>query len=243
MLHVSPPIPVEPAPRERVEAASFVLTLRARGVRDTVVLGAMERVPRDLFAPRRFADLARSDIALPLPYGQTMTAPSVVAAMLVALGLEPGQRVLEIGTGSGYATALLARLGCRVHTIERHAPLAEEAGARLAVAGIIGSVDLEIGDGLAPALTGARFDRILVNGAVAALPTAVTSLLAPGGRLVGAILVAGLPRLVRAERSYQGALTQELGSALRVTSLANAPAGSLQRGAEGSIRSSRATLA
>jgi protein-L-isoaspartate(D-aspartate) O-methyltransferase len=243
MLHVSPPVPVEPAPRERVEAASFVLTLRARGVRDKTVLGAMERVPRDLFAPRRFADLARSDIALPLPCGQTMTAPSVVAAILVALGVEPGQRVLEIGTGSGYTTALLARLGCRIHTVERYAPLAEEAGARLAAAGTIGSIDVEIGDGLAPSATGARFDRILVNGAVAALPPAVTALLAPGGRLVGAILVEGLPRLVRAERSYQGTLSQELGSALRLTSLSNAEAGSLQRVAGASIRSSRATLA
>ena len=212
------------APRAAVEAASFILGLRARGVRDTAVLGAMERVPRELFAPRRFADLARTDIALPLPCGQTMTAPSVVAAMLVALGAEPGHRVLEIGTGSGYATALLARLGCRVVTVERYAPLAEEARARLAVAGTVGSVALETGDGLAPAPSGARFDRILVNGTAPALPPAVTSLLAAGGRLVGAITVDKLPRLLRVERSHQGSLSHEVGAVLRLSSLATPPA-------------------
>src|SRR5215211_5792215 len=188
-MQLSPPLNDREAPREAVDAASFVLSLRARGIRDTAVLGAMERVRRDLFAPRRFADLARTDVSLPLPFGQTMTAPSAVATMLVALAAEPGQRVLEIGTGSGYVTALLARLGCRVHSIERCAPLAEEAGARLASADTVGSIALEIGDGLAPNLDGARFDRILVNGAARSLPPALTSLLAPGGRLVGALMV------------------------------------------------------
>src|SRR3954471_12023538 len=114
------------ASREAVEAASFVMTLRARGVRDTAVLGAMERVRRELFAPRRFSDLARTDVSLPLPYGQTMTAPSTVATMLIALNLQAGHRVLEIGTGSGYVTALLARIGGRLTSIERYGALAEE---------------------------------------------------------------------------------------------------------------------
>src|SRR4051795_12809209 len=109
------------AETQAVETAAFVLALRARGVRNTAVLGAMERARRELFAPRRFADLARTDVALPLPCGQTMTAPSVVAAMLVALGAESGGRALEIGTGSGWVTAALVKLGCRVHTVERYA--------------------------------------------------------------------------------------------------------------------------
>jgi len=117
----------EPARAER--DAAFVMSLRSRGVRDLAVLGAMERVPRDFFAPRRFTDLARADIALPLDYGQTMTAPSVVAAMLVALDLRAGDEVLEIGTGSGYVSGLLAQLGARVRTVERYAPLAESAAA------------------------------------------------------------------------------------------------------------------
>src|SRR5215217_5580842 len=126
---------LEAAP-EAVEAAAFVMALRARGIRDTGVLGAMERVPRELFAPRRFADLSRTDVSLPLPCGQTMTAPGTVAAMLVALEAKRGQRVLEVGTGTGYVTALLAKLGCRVHTIERFATLAESAAARFAIAGV-----------------------------------------------------------------------------------------------------------
>ena len=112
----------EQTPARRVEAAAFVLALRARNIRDTAVLGAMERIPRELFAPRRFADLSRSDVALPLPCGQTMTAPWTVATMLVALAARRGQRVLEIGTGSGYATALLARLGCRVAPVKSISP-------------------------------------------------------------------------------------------------------------------------
>ena len=223
MLHHSP-LRSSEEPRAAVAAASFILGLRARGVRDTAVLGAMERVPRELFAPRRFADLARTDIALPLPCGQTMTAPSVVATMMVALAAEPGHRVLEIGTGSGYATALLARLGCRVHSIERYAPLAEEAGARLGVAGTVGSVALEIGDGLAPALSGARFDRILVNGTAPALPAALTSLLAAGGRLVGGITIDRVPKLLCVERSHQGALSHAIGTTLRLSSLATSHA-------------------
>ena len=101
--------------------------LRARGIRDTTVLRAMELVPREIFAPpRRFTDLARKDVALPLPCGQTMTVPRTVASMLVALGVEPHHRVLEIGTGSGYVTALLARLGREVVSVERFGTLAEE---------------------------------------------------------------------------------------------------------------------
>ena len=121
---------------EAIEAATFVLALRARGLRDKAVLGAMERVPRELFAPRRFADLSRSDVALPLPLGQTMTAPGTVAVMLTALKVEPEQRLLEIGTGSGYVSALLARLGGKLLTVERYAALADGAVMRFSELGL-----------------------------------------------------------------------------------------------------------
>ena len=204
---------------ERIGAAAFILTLRARGLRDKAVLGAMERVPRELFAPQRFADLARTDVSLPLACGQTMTAPATVAAMLVALGLEAGQRVLEIGTGSGYVSALLAKLGGRVRTVERYATLAEGAGGRLRLAGLSEAVTVTVGDGLAPDQDGGRYDRILVNGAARTVPILLTSLLAPGGRLVGALAAAGLPRLARVERGGDGQLRYDLGGPLRIAPL------------------------
>ncbi len=207
---------------EAVEAAAFVLALRARGLRDKSVLGAMERVPRDLFAPRRFADLSRSDVALPLPLGQTMTAPGAVALMLSALKVEPDQRVLEVGTGSGYVSALLVRLGGRVTTIERYAALADGAVMRFADLGLAQDIRISVGDGLAMR-TGARYDRILLNGALPAMPAAITSLLAPGGRLVGAITVEGFPRLFQMERDDEGELTEERGASLRIAPLVLPP--------------------
>jgi len=216
----------EPA-ADRVEAAAFVMALRARGIRDTGVLGAMERVPRELFAPRRFADLSRTDVSLPLPCGQTMTAPGTVAAMLVALEAKRGHRVLEVGTGSGYVTALLARLGCRVHTIERFATLAESAAGRFAIAGVAEAITPAAGDGLAPDLPSGGFERILLNGATAAVPPALTSLLAAGGRLVGAIAGDGFPRLVRIERQADGTFRHTVGGSLRLSPLVARAAASL----------------
>src|SRR3712207_1199424 len=101
-----------------IGAASFILSLRAKGIRDTALLRDMELVPREVFAPRRFTNLTRTYVALPLPCGQTMTGPATVAAMLLTLGVQPGQRVLEVGTGSGYVTALLAHLGAEVTSVE-----------------------------------------------------------------------------------------------------------------------------
>jgi protein-L-isoaspartate(D-aspartate) O-methyltransferase len=200
-----------------IGAASFILSLRAKGIRDTALLRAMELVPREVFAPRRFTDLARTDVALPLPCGQTMTGPATVAAMLLALGVKPGQRVLEVGTGSGYVTALLARLGAEVTSVERFNTLAAAAAQHLKIVEA-GRVRLEVGDGLA---TRARehFDRILLNGARPELPETLMSLLGPGSRLVGALTVEGMPRLVQIERDADGELRQSLGAALRISPL------------------------
>ncbi|QFU16287.1 protein-L-isoaspartate O-methyltransferase family protein [Microvirga thermotolerans] len=205
------------AEEQAVGVASFILSLRARGIRDTALLRAMELVPREVFAPRRFSDLARTDVALPLPCGQTMTGPGTVAAMLLALRLAPGQRVFEVGTGTGYVTALLARLGAEVATVERFSTLAESARQHLRIVEA-GKVRMEVGDGLA-LRPRERFDRILLNGTVAGIPEAVTSLLAPAGRLVGALAVEGLPRLVTVVRTEEGELRQEIGGPLRLSPL------------------------
>jgi protein-L-isoaspartate(D-aspartate) O-methyltransferase len=172
----------------------------------------MELVPREVFAPRRLADLARTDLALPLACGQTMTAPSAVAAALVALSVGADQRVLEIGTGSGYVTALLVRLGAQVVSVERFGTLSQGAAERLRHVEALASVRLETGDGLA-LRPRERFDRILLNGCVDAVPQHLLDLLAPGGRLVGALRAEGLSRLVRIERPAEGsaAAPQTLG--------------------------------
>ncbi|MGO4704260.1 protein-L-isoaspartate O-methyltransferase [Microvirga sp. 2MCAF38] len=211
---------------EAVEVGSFILSLRARGIRDTAILRAMELIPRDVFAPRRFADLSRSDVALPLPCGQTMTSPGTVAMMLMALGVQEGHRVLEIGTGTGYVAALLAQLGAEVHSVERFNTLAESAVQHLKIVDLALRVKIEIGDGLAQRVR-ERFDRILLNGAVLSIPSTVTSLLGPGGRLVGAQTIEGFPRLVRIDRLDDGQLRQELGANLRLSPLVTGVAATL----------------
>lgn len=221
----------DPEIAHEIEAASFVLTLRSRGVFDLGVLRAMETVPRELFAPRRYGDLARQDVALPLPCGETMTGPVIVAQMLAALGVQPGHRVLEIGTGSGYVAALLARMGASVHSVEHHASLAESAGQRLRAAGLANSCRLACADGLGPEFEEARYDRILLNGSLASLPAGLTSRLATGGRLVGGLATeSGSARLLVLSRELDGGLSSRTGVPLRLSRLAARPAGNSPSG-------------
>lgn len=203
-----------------IEDAAFVMALRGRGVRDTDTLRAMERVPRERFAPVQHRDLARRDLALPLPCGQTMTAPTVVAAMLAALGVRAGARILEIGTGSGYVTALLLRLGAaHVHSLERYALLAEDADTNLVPEDRV-QATLLVGDGLRPGdLPEGAFDRILVNGSLPELPRHLLGRLVPGGRLVGVIGTAERARLVTVDASAGAALHERLGPPLRLAPL------------------------
>lgn len=184
-----PPIVAEEAEAKAV----FHLRLRARGVRDLAVLRAFEIVPRSRFMAERYADLATRDLALPIACGQTSHEPWILARAVEALGVEPGHRVLEIGSGSGYVTAILAQLAGAVLGLERWASLAEAAQARLDAMGIAGA-KVAWGDGLAVAQELGRFDRILVQGT---LPggASLDALLAEGGRWVAcpvAPLVPGL---------------------------------------------------
>lgn len=196
--------------------AAFVLLLRERGVRDTAVLRAMERVPRERFAPPACRSHARRDIALPLACGQTMTAPTVVAAMLGALDLRPGVRVLEIGTGTGYVTALLVRLGAaHVRSLERYEGLARAARAQLGRD--LDDATVETADGLAPEVVrGSAFDRILVNGSLEALPPHLPTALKPGGRLVAGLWTGRGSRLLTLVRDGAAAFARTEGPALRL---------------------------
>ena len=157
--------------------------LRRRGVRDERVLEAMATTPREQFVPGVPTSLAYDDRALPIDAGQTISQPYMVARMTELLKVEPGDRVLEIGTGSGYQAAVLARLGAKVTTIERLPDLAETARDRLKALGI-GGVDVQVGDGSRGEPDGAPWDGIVVTAAAPAIPHALREQLAEGARLV-----------------------------------------------------------
>lgn len=201
------------------ETAAFLMGLRAKGIRDTSVLRVMENVPRALFAPARCADLARADVSLPLACGQTMLSPTMVATLLAALVCKPGQRVLEIGTGSGYITALLSRLVGEVVSVERYRGLVVAAAERL---GALGAENVTVmhRDGLALTREFGGFDRILLTGSVTALPEGLFSALQPAGILVAVVPIDGLPRLVSVQRTQTGAFQETCGGVLRLPPLA-----------------------
>src|SRR5206468_7608260 len=134
--------------------------LERRGIRDAVVLDAMRRVPRDAFVPPADRARAYADQALPIGEGQTISQPYMVAAMTEALALTGVERVLEIGTGSGYQTAILAEIAREVLSIERHAALADSARARLAALGYA-NVEVVVGDGSLGEAARAPYDAIL----------------------------------------------------------------------------------
>jgi protein-L-isoaspartate(D-aspartate) O-methyltransferase len=157
-------------------------TIRARGIRDPQVLRAMETVPRQLFVRPEDTSEAFSDRALPLGLGQTISQPYVVALMTELARLSPGDRVLEVGTGSGYQAAILAECGVEVYSIERLAELAEKARQRLLDLGLL--VHLRVGDGARGWPEHAPYQAILVTAAPAHVPPDLLEQLDQGGRLV-----------------------------------------------------------
>jgi protein-L-isoaspartate(D-aspartate) O-methyltransferase len=157
--------------------------LRRRGIRDERVLEAMATTPREEFVPGVPTSLAYDDRALPIDAGQTISQPYMVARMTELLRIEPGDRILEIGTGSGYQAAVLARLGARVTTIERLPDLAEAARAKLRELDTDG-VDVRVGDGSIGDPDGAPWDGIVVTAAAPAIADPLREQLAAGARLV-----------------------------------------------------------
>lgn len=158
--------------------------LRRRGITDERVLEAMANVPRELFVPPEEQELAYADAALQLPFGQTISQPFVVAAMLQALALDGSERILDVGTGSGYQAAVLAELAEEVHSIERLPELAERARESLAAAGYAGRVHVHVGDGTRGVPEHAPYDAIAVAAAAPEAPASLYEQLEPRGRLV-----------------------------------------------------------
>lgn len=188
----------------------LIMALRRSGVTDTAVLAAMERIPREAFVPEAFQDQAYEDKALPIGQGQTISQPQIVALMTQALELTPRHKVLEIGTGSGYQSAVLARLARRVYTVERHKALLAEAERRFAALRVH-NITAIAGDGMKGWPAQAPFDRIIVTAAAAGMPETLLAQLAVGGIMV---LPLGPERadqeLVRVRRQETDVVTEKL---------------------------------
>ena len=169
---------------ERDRAAMVTRQLRGRGILDERVLAAMGVIPREAFVVDVDRSLAYADEALPIEAGQTISQPFMVARMTELLDVQPGDRILEIGTGSGYQAAVLARLRARVTSLERQATLVPAARARLSDLGLGDLVDVRVADGSLGDRAGAPWDGIVVTAAAPSIPNALREQLADGGHLV-----------------------------------------------------------
>ncbi|MGZ3273086.1 MAG: protein-L-isoaspartate(D-aspartate) O-methyltransferase [Caulobacteraceae bacterium] len=176
----------EDADTPETRMARLVLSLRSQGVTDPKVLGVIEKTPRDLFVPELFQERSWEDSALPIACGQTISQPFIVGLMTQALRVEPRSRVLEIGAGSGYQTAVLSRLARFVYTVERYRTLLGEAEARFKHLGLT-NVFTRFGDGGEGWPEQAPFDRILVTAAAPDEPKSLLSQLKPNGILVAPV--------------------------------------------------------
>ncbi len=195
-------------PGRRIEPpAPLVEAARRSGVRDPRVLEALRGVPRSAYVPPAHAGLAYEDTPVPIPHGQVTTQPSLVARMVEGLALRGVERVLEVGTGHGYQTAVLARLAREVWSIERWPDLAETARASLAAGGVVNAHVL-VGDGGEGLPDRAPFDAVLVSAAFPQVPPPLARQLALGGRLVQPIGRGGNEQVVLFENRSGGRLEQ-----------------------------------
>ncbi|HET8862201.1 MAG TPA: protein-L-isoaspartate(D-aspartate) O-methyltransferase [Solirubrobacterales bacterium] len=184
--------------------------LRRRGISDERVLAAMGEVPREEFVPQRYRGRAYSDSALAIGEGQTISQPWIVAAICQAMTLEGSEKVLEVGSGSGYSAAVLSRLAAHVIGIERYDSLA--ADARRALDGLgIGNVELLVGDGSLGLPRRAPFDAIAVHATAPAPPRSLLGQLADGGRLVVPIAADSVDLLTVFERRGEELRREEIG--------------------------------
>ncbi len=182
--------------------------LRAGGIRDARVLDAIAQVPRHLLIPEALRGQAYQDVPLPIGAGQTISAPSTVAAMTAALQLKGRESVLEIGTGSGYQAAILSRLVARVVSIERIPRLAAQARTALDKLGV-SNVVVHLGDGTAGRPAEAPFDAIVVTAGGPEVPQPLLAQLAPGGCLVGPFGARESQKLIRIRCDGRGGFSRE----------------------------------
>jgi protein-L-isoaspartate(D-aspartate) O-methyltransferase len=215
-----------PAPK----VLRLLMELRGLGISDARTLGAIERVPRDAFVPAAFRDQAWENIALPIGHAQTISQPLVVALMTQALEVGERHKVLEIGTGSGYQTAVLAKLCRRVFTMERHLGLLKEAEKRFAELKLH-NITTRFGDGTKGWPEQAPFDRIIVTAAAPELPAVLRDSLADGGVLLAPV---GEDRrdqqLLRIIRRGGEFVAEDLGPVRFVPLVAGLPRGNLPTG-------------
>lgn len=195
----------------RRDRRRLVERLRAAGLEDLAILHAFDEVPRHHFVPDALHPRAYDDIALPIGHGQTISRPGVHALHLTLAELREGERVLEVGTGSGFQTGLLVTLGVRVFSVERIPALAERATARLEALGL--EAELRVGDGSEGWPERAPFDAILVGAAASEVPRALEAQLAPGGRLIVPVGQGSDQRLLRIRRLAEGLRRQVVDSA------------------------------
>ncbi|HXQ51761.1 MAG TPA: protein-L-isoaspartate(D-aspartate) O-methyltransferase [Stellaceae bacterium] len=203
--------------------ARLIMELRGAGVSDKRVLDAIERVKRELFVPAAFAEQAYDNVALPIGHGQTISQPLVVALMTEALDLNERHKVLEVGTGSGYQAAVLARLCRRVFTIERHRGLLKEAEQRFAALRI-NNITTRFGDGTKGWPEQAPFDRIIVTAAAPDIPGNLLESLVPDGILVAPVgRERAEQKLLRVRRTGETFAIEDLGPVRFVPLLAGLP--------------------
>lgn len=196
----------EETPETRL--ARLILTLRSQGVTDPAVLAAIEKTPREVFTPEIFKERSWEDSALPIACGQTISQPYIVGLMTQALTLEPRARVLEIGTGSGYQTAILARLSRLVYTIERYRTLLRDAEARFKQLQLT-NIITQFGDGGLGWQAQAPFDRAIVTAALETEPTLLLKQLKPSGVLVAPIGKGPVQKLYRYAGDGAGGFERE----------------------------------
>lgn len=201
----------------------LVLELRRGGITDTRVLGAIERIPREIFIPEAFRDKAYENVTLPIGHQQTISQPLVVAQMSQALEITDRSKVLEIGTGSGYQAAILSKLCRRLYTIERHPELLVSAEARLNQLRLV-NITARAGDGSRGWPEQAPFDRIMVTAAAGNMPDTLLAQLSVGGLMVLPVgSESGEQRLVRLRRTETDFESEDMGPVRFVPLVAGPP--------------------